>query len=291
MTLLELVSVETSDGVRLDGTLRMPRADVSPSLPIDLAILHHGTSGNFYGGGVLAQMQDRLVASGCPVLRVNSRGHDIAHNTPKGRMGAAYEIVDDCRFDWRAWLDFAEARGFQGILLWGHSQGALKTIYYLAKEQDSRVRCAVASSPPRFSYSGYLAKQGAEKFRRDFQRAQALIESGQLDELMDASLPIEALHSASVYVDKYGPEERYDVLGFLPNVTVPLLVTIGSLEGTVPGVHLHFSFDGLAGRIAEIATGSENVSFEAIAGAEHSHAGKYDELWSAARRWLSQRAG
>ena len=289
MALVELVSVETSDGVRLDGTLRMPRAELPPSLPIDLAILHHGTGGNFYGPGVLAQMQDRLVESGYPVLRVNSRGHDIAHNTPKGRMGAAYEIVDESRFDWRAWLDFAEARGFQRILLWGHSLGALKTIYYLAKVHDARVGAVIASSPPRFSYSGYLAKQGAEKFRRDFQAAQKLIEAGEPDGVIDASLPMEVLQSARVYLDKYGPEDRYDILGLLPGVKIPVLVTIGSLEGSIPGVHLHFAFDGLAGQIAELAAGSENVSFEPIPGAEHSHAGKYDELWSVVWQWLNQR--
>jgi hypothetical protein len=36
--------------------------------------------------------------------------------------------------------------------------------------------------------------------------------------------------SARSYVDKYGPEDRYDYFTRLPQVRVPLLLTSGSLE-------------------------------------------------------------
>src|SRR5581483_7777117 len=121
----DLVSVETSDGVRLDGALRRPARATEPQLGLDLVICHHGLGGNFYGASFFQGAGDRLLADGCAVLRVNSRGHDQLFNSPRGRLGGACEIVDDCRLDWKAWLDFAEQAGFRRIAIWGHSLGAV----------------------------------------------------------------------------------------------------------------------------------------------------------------------
>ena len=70
--------------------------------------------------------------------------------TSKGgrRLGAAYEIVDDCRHDLLAWLDLLRERAGPRIALVGHSLGAVKTIYALAHE-DVPLQCAIAISPPR----------------------------------------------------------------------------------------------------------------------------------------------
>ena len=131
---IDLVQVRTNDDVRLDGVLTLPESSSVPALGFDAAILHHGVGGNFYGPSFWPTMTNGLVAKGCAVLRVNNRGHDLMYNSPKGRLGAAYEAVDDCRHDWRAWLDFLESRGYRRIALWGHSLGAVKTIHYLAAE-------------------------------------------------------------------------------------------------------------------------------------------------------------
>ena len=65
--LVDLVSVETRDKVRLDGILRRPA--VSPSqLGVDLVILHHGVGGNFYDAGMFAEYSDALLEKGCAVL-------------------------------------------------------------------------------------------------------------------------------------------------------------------------------------------------------------------------------
>ena len=62
----------------------------------------------------LDEATDRLVEGGCSVLRVNNRGHDpismAAYNSAgRSPLGAAYEMVDDCRQDWDAWIGFAVA--------------------------------------------------------------------------------------------------------------------------------------------------------------------------------------
>lgn len=54
---------------------------------------------------------------------MNNRGHDTIYGADvKGEIkpqGAAYEIVDDCRYDWDAWIGFAAAQGFSRIGVWG----------------------------------------------------------------------------------------------------------------------------------------------------------------------------
>jgi alpha-beta hydrolase superfamily lysophospholipase len=120
-----------------------------------------------------------LLRAGCAVLRANNRGHDTPFPTRRGTLGSAFEIVDDCRHDWKAWLDFAERGGYRRVALWGVSVGAVKTIYYFAQVPEQRVVCAIASSPPCFSSSMFLDSDPGADFKKDFDRASQLIQRGQ----------------------------------------------------------------------------------------------------------------
>jgi pimeloyl-ACP methyl ester carboxylesterase len=263
---------------------------MTPSLGVDAVILHHGVGGNFYSSSFFGQVSEWLVAEGCTVLRVNNRGHDFAYNTPAGPRGAAFEVVAECAQDWRAWIDLAFSLGHRRIAVWGHSLGALKTIYYLATERDDRVVCAIASSPPRFSYRDYVNKAGAERFLAFMDRAQELVADGQANAIFPANVPTSVLLSAATYVDKYGPAEQYDLLQHLPNVRVPMLVTIGALEGAGLEASDWFPFGGLAPKVADLASRIDNVSFELVEGANHSYAGVVQDLWRLARAKLAAAA-
>lgn len=287
---VELVRVQTADGIRLDGALR--RAEPGASrLPVDVVILHHGVGGNFYSENFFDPVGDELLARGCAALRVNNRGHDLAYNTPSGRLGAAFETVDDSRHDWKAWIDFAEQAGYRRVALWGHSLGAVKTIYFSAVQGDPRVACAIATSPPRFSYSDYLSRADGSQFRAYYDRARRALDENDPDGLLTITIPTSAILSARTYVDKYGPDERYDLLKLLPGVSVPILVTIGSEEGARPDSPDRFSFGGLAGKVATLAGQTPNLTFELISGADHMYTGKTDDLWSVVERWLATVAG
>ena len=69
------------------------------------------------------------------------------------RQGAAYEAVDDCRHDLTAWVDYLKRRAGSRIGLVGHSLGAVKCLYALAREPGLSVACVVALSPPRLSHA------------------------------------------------------------------------------------------------------------------------------------------
>jgi pimeloyl-ACP methyl ester carboxylesterase len=286
---IDLEQVQTDDGLILHGALRRPESGASTT-GADLVIMHHGVGGNFYNPHFFDAMGERLLTSGCAVLRVNNRGHDLAYNSPAGRLGAAFESVDDCRRDWTAWLDHATNLGFDRIALWGHSLGAVKTIYFLATGGDPRVVWAIATSPPQFSYSDYMARPDGHLFAAYFEQAKRLVAEGQPDAVFPVTIPTTVLLAAKTYLDKYGPEERFDIAKHLPNVRVPILVTIGTKEGAGPESPDRFSFLGLADRISALTERHSNLSFQHIEGADHFYTGVTDPLWSVIDNWLAARA-
>ena len=112
--LVDLVQTTTRDGVRLNGILRTPPVSGPPAVAFDAFCLIHGTGGNFYSSSLFDSLAERFLQLGCAVLRVNTRGHDVMSNavTARGgrRLGAAYEVVDDCRHDVAAWIDWLKQR-------------------------------------------------------------------------------------------------------------------------------------------------------------------------------------
>ena len=278
---VRLVSVTTSDGVRLEGALRTATTGAA-DLGLDLVICHHGVGGNFAVPSFYDPMGDELLGHGTAVLRVNNRGHDQAWFLGTRRLGAAYEVIDDCRHDWKAWLDFAEQQGYRRIAVWGHSLGAVKTIYDLSVEPDARVVCALASSPPRFSHAAYMRSKDRERFAADIHHAQSLVDAGQPEALLEALIPQNRPFSARTYLDKYGANARYDYFQHLPNTRMPLLVTLGGLE--TPDV----SFAPLAEHGPTFKNQWPNIGYAQIDGADHFYRDRTTQLWSAVQQWLQQ---
>lgn len=129
MKLTELVQVTTSDGLRLDGSLREPARCRATSQTPDAFLLLHGVGGTFYGGRMFEALTQPLLNQTAAVLRVNTRGAGsvsmFATDGGATRGGAAFEVVDQCRHDIHAWCDFLVQRGYQRIALLGHSLGAI----------------------------------------------------------------------------------------------------------------------------------------------------------------------
>jgi pimeloyl-ACP methyl ester carboxylesterase len=285
--IVDLLHVNTRDGIRLDGTWRKPDPAKASQLGVDVVIFHHGVGGNFYGPGMFDQYSDALLDKGCAVLRVNNRGHDPISRAVVGegakRLGAAYEDMDDCRYDWEAWVDLAQAAGYRRIGLWGHSLGATKSIYYMATQGDPRVTCVVAGSPPRFSYSAYAALAEGAAFKQVAAQAQQLIDSGHPETLIDTIYPIPLWVTAEVFIQKYGPKETYDILQHIPKVQCPLLVMVGTAEA-----QMMMAFQGLPPLLEKLAAVMDQVTFASIPGADHAYTHQRDYVWGVVSQWLEK---
>jgi pimeloyl-ACP methyl ester carboxylesterase len=283
--LLDLVQTTTRDGIRLDGSFQSPGALGSASLSLDSVCLVHGTGSNFYSSTLFDSLAARFLELGCAVLRINTRGHDLMSNaaTPKGsrRLGAAYELVDECRHDLVAWIEWLQQRAGPRIGLVGHSLGAVKCLYALAQDNRLPIRCLAALSPPRLSYSWFCANSEGPQFLESYARAERYLEEGQPAALLEVKVPLSYAISAAGYVDKYGPDERYNYLSLLPGVPCPLLLTLGSIE-----MENHMPFRGIPEALASLGNLKGRLTVQTIAGADHFYSGVRADLVACVETWM-----
>jgi pimeloyl-ACP methyl ester carboxylesterase len=281
--LVDLVQTTTPDDLRLDGAFQAPARPGSSVLALDAVCLIHGTGGNFYSSTLFDSCAERFLELGCAVLRINTRGHDGISTavTTKGgrRLGAAYEIVDDCRHDLVSWVDWLRQRAGPRIALVGHSLGGVKCLYALAHEPRIAVSCVIALSPPRLSYSWFCTSPEAEQFLGAFALAERHVQGGQGLALLDVKLPLPFAIAAAGYVEKYGPDERYNYLRFLSGIRCPTLITLGSVE-----VENNMAFRGLPEALG--ALGQRTPAVETIAGADHFYTGVRADLLARVEGWL-----
>lgn len=281
---VDLVQTTTRDGVRLDGMLQTSAGP--PAVALDACCLVHGTGGNFYGSTLFDALGERLLALGVAVLRVNTRGHDVISNavTAKGgrRLGAAYEVLDDCRHDLTAWADWLRQRVGPRVGLIGHSSGAVKCLYAVAHEPTLGTKGVVALSPPRLSYAWFCTSPEGPHFLETYQRAEQLAQAGRPTELLDVRLPLPFVITAAGYVEKYGPDERYNYLRFLAGVRCPTLVTLGELEAAN-----NMAFRGAAEEIAALVPRSPQLRVETVAGADHFYTNARPALIERVKGWMT----
>jgi alpha-beta hydrolase superfamily lysophospholipase len=283
---VDLVQTTTRDGVRLDGMLQMPTY-FAKDRPVDCLCFVHGTGGNFYASTLFDALGKRCLERGFVVLRVNTRGHDGISNavTARGgrRLGAAYEVVDDCRHDITAWLDFMRDRFGPRVGLVGHSLGAVKCLYALAHESALNAACIVAISPPRLSYEWFCSNAEGTLFLEAYHQADALVQAGKPGTLMEVVIPLPMAITAGGYVEKYGPEERYNYLRFIASVRCPVLLTLGAMEAAQ-----NVAFRGAAEALAQAR--QRALSVTTIPNADHFYSQARDALLAHIDEWLHSKS-
>lgn len=284
----ELVRTAASDDLQLDGALHEPATGVASGLKWDAVMCLSGVASNFYGSSLIAEISRALLELRLAVLRVNTRGHDTVSMARSSsgaiRVGAAYEIVDHCRYDVAGWLDFLAGRGYRNIVLLGHSLGAIKILYSQAYEPHPACRCLIGLSPPRLSCAAFQAGEKRDDFAASLQEAQRLLATGNKEQLIQARFPFPTLISAGSYVDKYGPEERYDILKFVPRLRVPILLVYGQQELETGGV----AFAGLPDAIRKEQGPGQQLHLATVAGADHMYAGVTKDLIRLVTTWLCE---
>jgi pimeloyl-ACP methyl ester carboxylesterase len=286
---VELVRTVTRDGLRLDGALASP-PDSRPPSPGSLptaAILLHGVAANYYTSSTFEPLIPKLQSLGIAALSVNTRGHDSVFGASLGnvrrRFGSAYEIVDDCRLDVAAWIEFLKTRGYQRVVLIGHSLGAVKAVYAQAKEDFPDVAALIAVSAPRLSYSAFMNASDSTPFWDSMHTAEKLAKSGKPEELFTSQYPYPLLITAAAYIDKYGPAEQYNILKFAADLTCPALFTYGTKELANGGI----PFTGMPAALTGLPNGM-NREIRIIEGADHVYTATSERLADDVFAWLRQ---
>ncbi|HMO13922.1 MAG TPA: alpha/beta hydrolase [Pirellulaceae bacterium] len=284
----ELVRVQTADNVHLHGLVLPSKARGETT--IDAAVFIHGLAGNFYGSRLDEYVASEMHQCGITVARINTRGHDNVNQTSKNgqtvTQGAAYEIVDDCRYDVRAWCDFLVERGHQRLLLMGHSLGAIKSIYSQALDAHPNVVGIVAISASRLSYEKFLDLPTAIKLKHWLKVADAHIAASQGETLLAVDFPFPTLISAAAYRDKYGEADRYNWLKYIQQVNVPTLLTFGSRE-----LAEHSAFIDILNDIEQLNLDPSLFEIGVIEGANHFYVARLKLLGDQIVKWLRNHDG
>lgn len=283
----ELCRVTTNDGLQLDGALITPASGPGESSAVDALLLVHGTGGNFYSPGVLETFAQSAAADGYPVLRINTRGHDGMASIPRiGRSstkgGAAYETVSQCVDDLQAWLGYLSARSYRKLALVGHSMGGVKALYFMTHGGHPAVRCVVGLSPPRFCHAHWMNHPQAEAFRTCYEIAREMVDEGRGEKLLSVQQPIPLVLTAAKFLDKYGPDDRYDYLPALPTIERPVLLLVGSLS-----IDASPAFDSLPAELEQLAENSDHLHYQVVGGADTMYSSCPDEPWTRANQWFA----
>lgn len=285
--LVELIRAATADGATLDGAINRPAPGAAASLNLDAVALIHGTGGNFYSSTFFELLAKNLAARGVAVVRANTRGHDGISTlvTSKGavRLGAAYERVEDCRHDLAGWIAWLQQNVGPRIALLGHSLGAVKCLYALAQQPAPAVAALIAISPPRLSYSWFCQSTKSPEFLEIYQLAEELVQDGQPNVLLEVKLPLPFVITAAGYVEKYGPDERYNYLNFLGSIRCPTLLLFGGVE-----IENNMAFQQAPEEVRRVAAKKTNIAVEVVPGADHFYTGVRDQAWQQIDGWLNK---
>jgi len=159
--------------------------------------------------------------------------------------------------------------------------GLIKGLYALAHEPQNAPVCAVALSPPRLSYSWFCSSPEGADFLQTYQLAERHAANDQSGAILEVKLPLPMLITAGGFVEKYGPEERYNYLRFVVGVPCPTLITLGSVE-----VANNMAFRETPQAVEELAAKRKNLHVETIPDGDHFYNGVREALFAQLDSWL-----
>lgn len=205
----KFLRITTKDKLILQGILYLPDQKTKK------AYLHiHGMAGNFYENKFLDAMAKELTHEGYSFMSINTRGHDIIADFPIAgpeekykRIGDAYEKFEECLLDIKPAIDYLEKEGYLQIILCGHSLGAVKVAYYIARTQDQRVKKLILMSPPDM-----VGSAEKESYHKDLLgQAQKMVSEGHGEELLPIKIWGWYHLSANTYVDLNSRDYPIDI--------------------------------------------------------------------------------
>lgn len=270
--------------------LFMPARDQAKPIAV---IWIHGWGVNFYYP-TYVQIGRALARRGYAALTVNTRMHDIGNveawrGEKRIRGGGYWGVPSEQVRDLKAWIDYAEAKGFKKVILIGHSDGWPAVRRYQAETQDPRVAGLVLASAP--------VDSGPRPTDPDeLAQANKMLAEGRPEDLVripKRSSP--SFISAATYMDILNtPPELWDFLGVrTPNPAVAriqcLLLAFFGTDGDVGGQE---DLDLLKSSIRRQKTGPSRVDTVLIKGAGHMYAKEEEQVAEVIARWAdSLRAG
>ena len=267
---IEMVRLQTSDGIKLTGILRQPHL-VRNNAGV---VMIHGYSGNFYSG-IMAFLPEALTDCGFATLALNMRDHD---QVPKKNL------FEENRYDIAAAVNEMARRGYHPMYLYGHSMGTNRVLYYQKVTKDPRIAGIILTGPPGNLYKWNIRIFGQESAARVLGHALELKENGKGNEWMLIDLgPLgKTLYTADHLVSLRGPETVSDPFKNIAKISKPILIVHGLAD--------RLALPEVTDQLRQSAGTETQVKVVKIAGADHRFLGSQQELSDTICRWLLKQA-
>jgi dienelactone hydrolase len=201
------------------------------------------------------------------------RPDDFAHWRIGGNSWARW---DEEPHDVAGWIDFLVAQGATQIVLFGHSSGVAKVMYYLEERQDPRV-------------VGLILASGSDHVpamdRARLELAEQLVAEGKEDALLPLpeGVPMQfGMESAAslVHLDRIlRPFAAEGHTPWVANIRVSVLATRGTVDHNAD---LPVRLEGMRSRAVQ----ASGFDIQVIEGADHCYTGHDQELAEVVARWL-----
>lgn len=277
----ELVRIMSVDEIEQPGILYTPTDSTNK-----IVIHVHGLNGNFYENGFLDILAKTYTEKGYAFLTFNNRGRDFITELLKGNdftiIGGSLERFKDCILDIEGIVNWVKEKGYNKIVLEGHSYGCNKVLYYYSQKKDSSIKKIVLLAPCDIPSEGkkFLSD---EEYKTAKDESTRLVNEGKENELIDFSVMANGKIAAGTYYYDFLPGGENDFIRYaeganskskiLNSINIPVLVLFGNIDECVLTQPIEVVKQYLKNNINE-------CNIQVIEGADHSYTGKYQELGS-----------
>ena len=275
----ELIRINSIDGIEMVGILYEPEEKSNK-----IVIHVHGLCGNFYENRFLDILAKSYTNKGISFLTFNNRGTNFISELLKGNnfeiIGGCYERFIDCLLDIEGAINYVKEKGYNNIILEGHSYGCNKVIYYYNKKKDNSISKIVLLAPCDIPQecAKFLGKEEYEIAKRESTR---LINEGKQKQLINFSVNANGKISAGTYYNDFLPDGENDFIRYkdgensknkiLNSIDIPVLIVFGDSDECV----LTENIETVKGYLNK---NIKNSNIQIINGADHSYTDKYEEL-------------
>lgn len=305
---IELVSVFSTDKLLLPGLLYSSAKSTRKA-----AVWLHGMGDNgiFYNPDRLNALGDSLTTHNIALLAFNNRG---AHNSKRLKImddalpererkyqgGIHYERIIDCVQDIDGAAAFLQERGFSELYLIGHSSGANKICVYHAQARHNPFSKYVLAGPGD-DVGLFFGSLGPKKFQQALRYSRDAIKHRKPLQIMPRYTGMHPFSAQSAY-DILNPEGDYNTFPFYETTTKrlgkkPLFSEYKKLDRptmVIFGENDEYAYTAGDTRHAlELFRTHTNkaimqqLTFTAIAGADHGFHGYEQEFADSVALWLA----
>ncbi|MBN2884859.1 alpha/beta fold hydrolase [Patescibacteria group bacterium] len=186
--------------------------------PDNLFIFLHGLNDSIFSR---AELMTVLATGKDAVLTFNNRGSGTINyfktdkkNKERLLAGVAHEVFTDCLDDIDGAINHALTYKPKRIFLIGHSTGCQKSIYYLSKRAQSKLKGAILLAPiSDYASINLLAPAGKKKYQKALKEAQALVKAGKPHALLKNDfIPREI--DAQRFISLYTADSKEEIFNY-----------------------------------------------------------------------------